>query len=71
MAGHAGGAPVDTVPPAIMDGTAIAGMSHAEPCRKRDESLESVGLVRPIRTRRLRSQRLLWWVPSARELPGS
>ena len=26
----AGGAPVYTVPPAVLDGIAIAGMSHAE-----------------------------------------
>ena len=62
----AGGAPVDAVPRAVMDGTAIDGMSHAAQCRNGDESPESVGL-----THRLRSHRLLWWVPSARELPGS
>ena len=45
LAEYAGGAPVDAVPLAVMDGTAIAGMSHAEQCRNGDESPDSVGLL--------------------------
>ena len=45
MAQHVGGAPVDVVPPVVMDSTAIAGMSHMEQCRNGDESPETVGLL--------------------------
>ena len=45
MAEHAGGAPVHMMPPVVMGGTAIAGMSHAEQCWSGDESPESVGLL--------------------------
>ena len=41
----AGGTPVDTVPLAIMNGIAIADISHAEQYRNGDESPESVGLL--------------------------
>ena len=45
LAEHAGGTPVDVVPPVVIDGTAIAGMSHAEQCQNGDESPESIGLL--------------------------